>query len=92
VALEVAQQGITANAMCPGYVRTPLVEKQIPDQAKARGISEEQVVRDVILAAQPTKQFVKVDEIADLSVFLCSEGAASITGAILSIDGGWTAG
>jgi len=92
VALEVAQQGITANAICPGYVRTPLVEKQIPDQAKARGISEEQVVRDVILAAQPTKQFVKVDEIADLSVFLCSEGAASITGAILSIDGGWTAG
>jgi len=92
VALEVAQQGITANAICPGYVRTPLVEKQIPDQAKARGISEEQVVRDVILAAQPTKQFVKVEEIADLSVFLCSEGAASITGAILSIDGGWTAG
>jgi len=92
VALEVAQQGITANAICPGYVRTPLVEKQIPDQAKARGISEEQVVRDVILAAQPTKQFVKVDEIADLSVFLCSDGAASITGAILSIDGGWTAG
>jgi len=92
VALEVAQQGITANAICPGYVRTPLVEKQIPDQAKARGISEEAVVRDVILAAQPTKQFVKVEEIADLAVFLCSEGAASITGAILSIDGGWTAG
>ena len=92
VALEVAQQGITANAICPGYVRTPLVEKQIPDQAKTRNMSEEQVVRDVILAAQPTKQFVKVDEIAALSVFLCSEGAASITGAILSIDGGWTAG
>ena len=92
VALEVAQQGITANAICPGYVRTPLVEKQIPDQAKTRNMSEEQVVRDVILAAQPTKQFVKVDEIASLSVFLCSEGAASITGAILSIDGGWTAG
>ena len=92
LALEVAQQGITANAICPGYVLTPLVQKQIPDTAKARGISEEQVVRDVILAAQPTKQFVKVDEIADLSVFLCSDGAASITGAILSIDGGWTAG
>jgi len=92
VALEVAQQGITANAICPGYVRTPLVEKQIPDQAKARGISEEQVVRDVILAAQPTKQFVKVEEVADLAAYLCTDSAASITGAILSIDGGWTAG
>ena len=91
VALEVAEQGITANAICPGYVRTPLVEKQIPDQAKMRGISEEQVVRDVILAAQPTKQFVKVEEVAALTAFLCSEGAASITGAMLSIDGGWTA-
>jgi 3-hydroxybutyrate dehydrogenase len=92
VALEVAQQGITANAICPGYVRTPLVEKQIPDQAKARGISEEAVVRDVILAAQPTKQFVSVEEVADLAAFLCTDGAASITGAMLSIDGGWTAG
>ena len=92
VALEVAQQGITANAICPGYVRTPLVEKQIPDQAKTRGMSEEQVVRDVILAAQPTKQFVKVEEIAALAVVLCSEGGASITGAMLPIDGGWTAG
>jgi 3-hydroxybutyrate dehydrogenase len=92
VALEVAQQGITANAICPGYVRTPLVEKQIPDQAKARGISEEAVVRDVILAAQPTKQFVSVEEVAALAAFLCTDGAASITGAILSIDGGWTAG
>jgi 3-hydroxybutyrate dehydrogenase len=91
VALEVAQQGITANAICPGYVRTPLVEKQIPDQAKARGISEEAVVRDVILAAQPTKRFVGVDEVAGLTAYLCSDAAASITGALLSIDGGWTA-
>ena len=91
VALEVAEQGITANAICPGYVRTPLVEKQIPDQAKARGITEEQVVREVILAAQPSKQFVKVEEVAALTAFLCSAGADSITGAMLSIDGGWSA-
>ena len=91
VALEVAEQGITANAICPGYVRTPLVEKQIPDTARARGITEEQVVRDVILAAQPSKQFVKVEEVAALTAFLCSEGAKSITGAMLSIDGGWSA-
>jgi 3-hydroxybutyrate dehydrogenase len=91
VALEVAQQGITANAICPGYVLTPLVQKQIPDTARIRGISEEQVVRDVILAAQPTKQFVKVEEVAELAAFLCTDGAASITGAMLSIDGGWTA-
>jgi 3-hydroxybutyrate dehydrogenase len=91
VALEVAQQGITANAICPGYVSTPLVQNQIPDTARARGISEEAVVRDVILAAQPTKRFVKVEEVAALAAFLCSDGAASITGALLSIDGGWTA-
>ena len=91
VALEVAQHGITINAICPGYVRTPLVEKQIPDTAKARGISEEAVVRDVILAAQPTKHFVQVDEVAALTKFLCSDEAASITGALLPIDGGWTA-
>jgi 3-hydroxybutyrate dehydrogenase len=91
VALEVAQQGITANAICPGYVRTPLVERQIPDTARTRGISEEAVVRDVILAAQPTKQFVKVDEVASLATFLASEAAASITGAVIPIDGGWTA-
>jgi len=91
VALEVAQQGITVNAICPGYVRTALVEKQIPDQARSRGISEEQVVRDVILAAQPSKQFVKVDEVAALAAYLCSDAAAAITGALLSIDGGWTA-
>lgn len=91
VALEVAQQGITANAICPGYVRTPLVDKQIPEQAKAHGISEDRVIREVILAPQPTKEFVKVDEVAALAAYLCSDAAAAITGAMLSIDGGWTA-
>ena len=91
IALEVAEHGITANAICPGYVLTPLVEKQIPEQAKARGISEEAVVRDVLLAAQPTKRFVEVSEIAALAVFLCSDGARSITGTTLAVDGGWTA-
>jgi 3-hydroxybutyrate dehydrogenase len=91
VALEVAEQGITVNAVCPGYVLTPLVEKQIPDTAKARGITEEQVVRDVLLAAQPTKKFVGVEEVAALTLFLASDGAASITGAVIPIDGGWTA-
>jgi 3-hydroxybutyrate dehydrogenase len=91
VALEVAEQGITVNAVCPGYVLTPLVEKQIPDTAKARGISEEAVKRDVLLAAQPTKKFVAVEEVAGLVAFLCSQQAASITGALLPIDGGWTA-
>lgn len=91
VALEVAQQGITVNAICPGYVLTPLVEKQIPDTARARGISEEAVKRDVLLAAQPTKKFVGVEQVAGLAAYLCGEEAASITGAILSIDGGWTA-
>ena len=90
-ALEVAEQGITVNAICPGYVRTPLVEKQIPDTAKARGISEEQVVRDVLLATQPTRKFVTVEQIAALTAFLCTEEAASITGAMLPLDGGWTA-
>ena len=91
VALEVAEHGITVNAVCPGYVLTPLVEKQIPDTAKARGISEEAVKRDVLLAAQPTKKFVAVEEIAGLVAFLCSTEAASITGALLPIDGAWTA-
>lgn len=91
VALELAEHGITANAICPGYVLTPLVRNQIPDTAKARGISEEEVIRDVLLAAQPTKKFVEVDELGALAVFLCSEGARSMTGIALPVDGGWTA-
>ena len=91
VALETAEQGITCNAICPGYVKTPLVERQIPDTAKARGISEDAVVKTVLLAGQPTKRFVGIEEVAALAVFLASDAAASITGAILSIDGGWTA-
>jgi len=88
-ALEAAEHGVTVNAICPGYVKTPLVERQIPDTAKARHISEDEVVRDVILAAQPTKKFVRSDEISALALFLCSDEAASITGATISIDGGW---
>src|SRR5207237_9270152 len=91
VALEVAEHGITMNAICPGYVLTPLVEKQIPDTAKARGITQEQVVKDVLLAAQPTKEFVTVEQVAALCLFLCSDDAASITAAVLPVDGGWTA-
>jgi 3-hydroxybutyrate dehydrogenase len=91
VALEVATFGITANCISPGYVWTPLVEKQIPDTMKARGLTAEQVKRDVLLAAQPTKEFVTVDEVAALAVYLCSDAAKAITGANLSIDGGWTA-
>jgi 3-hydroxybutyrate dehydrogenase len=92
VALETATFGITVNCISPGYVWTPLVEKQIPDTAKARHMTEEQVKRDVILEAQPTKEFITVDEVASLAVYLCSEEAKGITGANLSIDGGWTAG
>ena len=91
VALEVAEQNVTVNAVCPGYVLTPLVQKQIPDTAKARGISEDEVVRNVLLAAQPTRKFVTVEEVAALVHFLCSSHAASITGAVLPIEGGWTA-
>ncbi len=91
VALELATFGITVNCISPGYVWTPLVEKQIPDTMKARGMTEEQVKRDVLLAAQPTKEFVTVDEVAALAIYLCSDAAKAITGANLSIDGGWTA-
>jgi len=91
IALEVAQEGVTVNSICPGYVLTPLVEKQIPDTAKARGITEEQVKRDVLLAAQPTKQFVTVEQIAATTLFLASDAAASITGTHIAVEGGWTA-
>ena len=91
VALELAEFGITANAICPGYVLTPLVEKQIPETAKARHLTEEQVIRDVLLHAQPTRKFVTTEEIGALAVFLCTSAAASITGAPIPIEGGWTA-
>ena len=91
VALEVAENGITSNAICPGYVLTPLVENQIADTAKARGMTEEQVVRDVLLAPQWTKKFVTVEELAGTALFLCSEAADNITGIALPVDGGWTA-
>jgi len=91
IALEGAEFGVTCNAICPGYVKTPLVEKQIPDTARERGISEEEVVKDVMLAPQPTKRFVEVKEVAALAVFLCAKEAGSITGAALPIDGGWVA-
>lgn len=91
VALEGAEFGITCNAVCPGYVLTPLVEGQIASTAKARGISEGSVIKDVMLANQPTKQFVKVQEVADMVRYLASESAASVTGSSFAIDGGWTA-
>lgn len=91
IALEVATSGITVNCISPGYVWTPLVEKQIPDTMKARNLTKEQVVNDVLLAAQPTKQFVTSDQVAALAVYLCSDAASQITGTNLSMDGGWTA-
>ena len=91
VALEAATHGITCNAICPGYVWTPLVERQIPDTMAARSMTREQVINDVLLEAQPTKEFVTVDEVAAYAVFLTTDAAKSITGALLSIDGGWTA-
>ncbi|HPF22601.1 MAG TPA: 3-hydroxybutyrate dehydrogenase [Hyphomonas sp.] len=90
VALEGATHGVRCNAICPGYVHTPLVDAQITDTAKARGISEKEVIENVILAAQPTKEFVTVDQIAAMAAFLCSPAADQINGALLSIDGGWT--
>jgi len=91
VALEVATFGITVNSICPGYVWTPLVESQIPDTMKARGLTAEQVKRDVMLAAQPTKEFITVDQVAALVVFLCSDAASQMTGSNIAMDGGWTA-
>jgi 3-hydroxybutyrate dehydrogenase len=91
VALELADTQITCNAICPGYVRTPLVEGQIDSQAKAHGMPRDRVISEVILAAQPTKRFVEVEEVAALALFLCGEQARSITGAAIPLDGGWTA-
>jgi 3-hydroxybutyrate dehydrogenase len=91
VALETVRQGITCNAICPGYVLTPLVEKQIDDQARVHTIPRPEVIERVILERQPSKQFVQVQEVAQLALFLCGDGAASITGAAISIDGGWVA-
>ena len=91
LALEVAELGITSNAICPGFVHTPLVEKQIEDQARALGITKDKAARDVILAPQPTKQFVKIEDIAAMALYLAGPSASQINGASLSVDGGWTA-
>lgn len=90
VALEAAEDNITVNAICPGYVWTPLVEGQVADTAKARGITEEEVKTDVLLAAQPTKQFVSIEQLGGVALFLCSDSAANITGTTMPVDGGWT--
>jgi 3-hydroxybutyrate dehydrogenase len=91
VALETAEEPITCNAICPGYVATPLVDSQIDDQARVHGLSREAVIRDVLLAQQPNKRFARVEEIGALTAFLCTGDAASITGTSLAVDGGWTA-
>jgi len=90
-ALEMAEEPITANAICPGYVLTPLVEAQIPDQMKVHGMDRETVIRDVMLTRQPSKQFATVEQLGGTTVFLCSDAAAQITGTTISVDGGWTA-
>jgi 3-hydroxybutyrate dehydrogenase len=90
-AVEVAEHGVRANAICPGFVLTPLVQKQIDDLAEKNGISKEKATKDLILAPQPTKEFVTVEQIADMALYLASEAAAQINGAMFSIDGGWTA-
>jgi len=92
IALELAQTGVTANCISPGYVWTPLIEGQIPDTMAARGLSREEVINDVLLAKQPTKKFVQPEEVGELAVFLCGDAASNVTGANWSIDGGWTAG
>lgn len=91
VALEAAEDGVTVNAICPGYVWTPLVEKQIPDTAKARNMTEEQVINEVLLAGQPTKEFVTIEQVAAFTSFLCTDDASAVTGSLQSIDGGWVA-
>jgi 3-hydroxybutyrate dehydrogenase len=91
IALELATHGVTANCISPGYVWTPLVERQIPDTMVARNMSREQVIADVLLKAQPTRQFVTVEQVAATAIFLCSDAASQITGANISMDGGWTA-
>jgi 3-hydroxybutyrate dehydrogenase len=90
-ALETAEEPITANAICPGYVLTPLVEAQIPDQMKTHGMDRERVIREVMLARQPSKTFATVEQMGGVAVFLCSDAAAQITGTTISVDGGWTA-
>ena len=91
IALEMAEKNITVNAVAPGYVKTPLVTGQIADTANARGISEEEIVRDVMLLAQPTRKLITVEQVSELVLFLCTEQASAITGSVLPIDGGWTA-